>query len=244
VEVVKISLVAYNGRKTGLGSKRETTNSSPGSSFVLRVMPNQPNSVSGSAVIENLIIDGNNAAGAPVAGITGILLEDVCNCLVRNVTIRNCEVGIRVKVTSGNRAFGNRFEHIRMINVKTGILFEGAENAKDFSYTTIDNVRTSLPETVTSGAVGIHVSFNARLYNALVRATTWLSGSMGTGLRVDGEIKYSLVNFEVENNGTGMQISSGATVSGNQSFLLTTMGVTNSLSNNSAYGNDVTVVTL
>lgn len=230
-----VTVVAYNGRYVGNGSNFDTVsyNGSP----VLKVESNLPNNAGSSALIENLVIDGIN----PSNNSTGILLDDVCNCLVRNVTIKNCDVGIRVKASNYNLSYVNRFEHIRMINVKTGILFEGTNNTnKDFSYTTIDGVGISL--TNVSSAVGIKVGNGntyANLYNAYVKAMVWLGESNGKGLEINGQLKSSLVNFEVEkgnsdpnnNNGWGVVINSGATVLNNQNFLLTTLGFENKLGN-------------
>jgi len=147
--------------------------------------------------VENLVIDGLD----PSNGATGLLLQDVCNCLVRNLTIKNCEVGIRVKLTgnTGGSSRDNRFEHIRMINVKTGILFEGTSSAKDFSYTTIEDVGISLADNSTANA-GIKVgndNANANLYSAFIKANVWLNGSNGKGLEVNGALKGSVVNLAV-----------------------------------------------
>ena len=88
-----------------------------------------------SAVIENLIIDGNNQAGT-----IGILLRDVYNCNVRNISILNCDVGIQIDISDGKWAQSNRLEHIRMTNVKKGIVFTNHGNACDAGFTTIDDV--------------------------------------------------------------------------------------------------------
>ena len=101
-----------------------------GNDVVVRVVSNAPSNLSCSGcVIENLIIDGANKLG-----VVGVLLENVCGCLVRNVTIMNCEVGIKVRLTSGGGGslFGNRFEHVRLINVERGIVFECASGVGGF----------------------------------------------------------------------------------------------------------------
>jgi hypothetical protein len=214
-------IVPFNGRYTGAGSKQTTVNYA-GAPAIMSVESNLPNNMASSAVIENLIIDGNN-----VAGTTGILLENVYSCLIRNLTIMNCEVGIKVRLTDGYWSHANRFEHIRMMNVKTGILFEGTQTAKDFSYTTIDNVGISLAGNSTD--VGIKIGTpNANLYCAFIKATVWLAQSGGTGLEVNGDLKFNLANLEVEQDegyaGRGLTINSGASVSDNQ-FMLTALGL-------------------
>ncbi|MCL5876982.1 MAG: hypothetical protein M1540_04125 [Candidatus Bathyarchaeota archaeon] len=215
-------VVPFDGRYAGDGSKQTTVNYSS-ASVIMQVESNFPNNLDRSAVIENLVIDGLETGGT-----TGILLENVYNCLIRNVTIKNCDVGIEVRITGSNWSHANRFEHIRMINVKTGILFTGTSTNKDFSYTTIDDVGISL--TGDSNSVGIKVGDPyANLYSAFIKATVWLGSTSGKGMVVNGQLKFCLVNLEVEEaeaySGYGVYISSGATVYDNQSFLLTALGL-------------------
>ena len=226
--MVLLRVVPYDGCCVGEGSKQDTIAYDPyqsGALNVVRVESNVPNNFAGSAVIENLIIDGLDQPNT-----NGILLEDVCNCLVRNVTIKNCDVGIRVRASEGSWAYGNRFEHIRMINVKTGIVFEGASSgSKYFSYTTVDDVRISLAHPNSVGImVGDGNSF-ADLHGAFIKATVWMNKTSHRGLVVNGSLRYSLVNLEVEHMddsvlpGLGVVVNLGATVKDNQNFLLTAL---------------------
>jgi hypothetical protein len=152
----------------------------------------------------------------------------------------NCEVGIRVKLTGNNGSFSrdNRFEHIRMINVKTGILFEGTSNAKDFSYTTIEDVGISLAGNSSDAGIKVGTnSTNANLYSAFIKANIWLNGSNGAGLIVNDQLKGSLVNLAVMesaqyNTGKCIVLNSGAYITVNQSFLSTSLGVNSNISNN------------
>ncbi len=219
--------VGYNARYAGNGSK-QTKIEYGGANDIMQVASNVPNNLDGSAVIENLVIDGLN----PEQDRVGILLENVYNCCIRNVTIMNCDVGIKVKLTGTNWSHANRFEHIRMINVKTGILFLGSSGAKDFSYTTIDDVGISL--TGDENAVGIKIDEYANLYSTFVKATVWLENTGGIGMMVNGELKLSLVNLEVEAlnviataKGVLLSPSTSSIVWDNQSFLLTAYGTTN-----------------
>jgi uncharacterized repeat protein (TIGR02543 family) len=242
-------IVDYDGGyQMGNGSKQHVIVYDASSPNVMCVASNL-HDLDRSAVIENLVIEGSLGGNNSIGAVTGILLQNVCNCLIRNVTIKNCEVGIRVKLTSGvdNFSFGNRFEHIRMINVKTGILFEGASDAKDFSCTTIDDVGISLAGNASD--VGIRIGSNANLFSSFIKANVWLSKSKGTGLDVNGQIKSSLVNFTVEQdsgyNGYGVCINLGAIVCNNQSFLLTAIALpqpNRKVDNNNPSVNDVTVI--
>jgi hypothetical protein len=226
-------MVAYNGRYSGTESKNTLgTIKYTNDDTIMQVESNLPNNFAGSAIIENLIIDGRKQQPNAYASV-GLLLENVYNCWVRNLTIMNCDVGIRVKIADGGFwAHGNRFEHIRMKNVKTGILFEGnsSNGAKYFSYTTIDDVRISLDR---EDSVGIMVGKNneglADLYGAFIKATVWMCKATQKGLVVNGSLRYSLVNLEVEQviksvpSGYGVFINSGAVVRDNQGFLLTAL---------------------
>jgi parallel beta-helix repeat (two copies) len=212
--------VPYNGRYSGDSSKQNTITYT-GNTVIMQIDSNASD-VNSNAVIENLIIDGQNQTNS-----IGIQLQNVSNCIIRNVTIMNCDVGIHLLLTSGPTMQGNRFEHIRMINVKQGIFFEGNSTYSDFSFTTIDDVSISLPDYSYPNGMAIKVGQPyATLYNTFIKATVWLRSSNAIAMVVNGQIKYSLVNLEVEQPGTGVQVTSSGTVNDNQSFLLTTFGVT------------------
>ena len=238
-------VVPYNGCEAGSNSK-QTTHTYNGASTIMQVATNLPNNIDENAIIENLIIDGLNLSN----NATGILLENVCNCLIRNVTIMNCEVGIKIKLTGSNGNFSrnNRFEHIRMINVKTGILFEGTSSAKDFSYTTIEDVGISLVGNSTDTGIKIgNDNVNANLYGAFVKVNVWLNESGGKGLEVNGQIKGGLVNLAVAENGNNsgrcIVLNTNAVISNNQSFLLTSLGVANNIVNNGGSYSGIKIVT-
>ena len=109
-----------------------------------------------SAVIENLIIDGKGM------GVTGILLENVVHCHIRNVTIRNCDVGIHIRDVKGCWSECNTLKHIRMVNVKKGIVFTTTgyggvgRPGNSAAFTTIEDVDITLADNV-SGCVGIQI---------------------------------------------------------------------------------------
>jgi hypothetical protein len=235
--------VPFDGRHAGDGSKQSTERFVVGSPDIVQVLPNLPNHTSSGAVVENLVIDGLD----PVYGATGLLLQDVCNCLVRNLTIKNCAVGIRVKLTSNNSwSHGNRFEHIRMENVKIGILFEGTETTKDYSHTIIDDVGIKLKNDSNSN-VGIKLESTAKIYNAFIKANVWLNGSNGKGLEINGQLKLSLINLAVQENTTSntgkcIVLNSNADISVNQSFLLTVINVANTIANNGGTYSGIRIV--
>ncbi|MCL2642275.1 MAG: InlB B-repeat-containing protein [Candidatus Bathyarchaeota archaeon] len=232
--------VGYNERYAGSGSKETPLVYNGNSSAVLCVESNL-HDLDGSAIIENLVIDGANTA------TTGILLQNVANCLIRNVTIKNCEVGIRVKLTGNNAcSWGNRFEHLLLENVNTGILFEGTETSKDYSYTIIDDVGIKLKNN-SNNNVGVKIEATAKLYSAFVKTNVWLNGSNGKGLEVNGQLKLSLINLAVSesiqnNTGKCIVLNVGANISANQSFLLTVLGVNNNIANNGGAYSGIKIV--
>lgn len=238
--------MARNDRLYGDESTRDTifANSS-GANPILDVQSNfnPAANLEQTAVIENMVIDGKNN---PVAGIR---LRDVYNCWVRNVTIKDCDVGIIIDSTAGHSSNQNRFEHIRMMNVRQGFQFTGADNGTTHAYTTIDDVAISLKNEAT--AVGIQLgNMGAQrltnLTNAFIKANVWLThgSSDCTGMFIYGKVKYSIINFEVERSstgGTGIQIRTPGSnnVVNNQGFALTALGTGNPLYVNPAQAHDI-----
>jgi parallel beta-helix repeat protein len=243
-------VVPSNGRYSGDGSKQDTISYS-GSNVIMQIDSNSSD-LNSNAIIENLIIDGQNQSNT-----IGVQLQNVANCIIRNLTIMNCETGIHLWITGSNSMRGNRFEHIRMKNVKYGIVFDGNTTDKDFSYTTIDDVQISMWKSYYPDATGILVGTDAtntaNLDNAFVKATVWLDNSEGKAMEVKGRVKYGLVNLEVEQNfldknanpptlrnGKGLQVDSGAYVTDNQSFYLATGGIKGPNPEYRLYGNGTT----
>ncbi len=207
-------LVAADGRICGTGSKQTVW----GYGNVKTLVAVQSNfyDFNKTAVIENLIIDGGGYSGT-----TGILLENVYNCCIRNLTIRNCDVGIHLKISGGKWTEFNRIEHVRMSNVKQGILFSttGERNLEDpylpgdsFGFTKIDDVGISLKNV--SDAIGIQIgngvgSFNVKPYSSSIKANVWIDTAGGTGLKVmNGELQYGLMSLAVQGplNGIGIDL--------------------------------------
>ncbi len=87
--------------------------------------------------------------------------------------------------------------------------------------------------TITAAGIQIGNPY-ADVYNAFIKATVWLADSngyaAGTGMVVNGELKLSLVNLEVEEprlngvlqDGKGVVVNQNAYANDNQSFLLAT----------------------
>jgi hypothetical protein len=181
--------------------------------------------VARSAIVENLIIDGSQDP----TGTTGLYLENVCTAFIRNITIKNCNVGIHLHNAKGGWTETNHLQHIQMENVKTGILFstDGYNSAGNggialpgdsFGHSYIDDVNINLQNT--SGAVGIQVGNGqygngcsginsegwvvvAKPYFSFIRANVWFGSADSCGVKlVNGELKHCLVNIGVHGKGT------------------------------------------
>jgi hypothetical protein len=225
--------VSRNGRYAGNGSK-QTTLTYANANVIMQVEANVPGGYyHENALIENLIIDGQSQSGT-----VGILLQNVYNCTIRNLTIKNCDVGIKIENTNNYWSQSNRIEHIKMINVKQGILFTGAiNNPGDVGFTIIEDVEIKLKDNYPSG-VGIQIGTSTnpvmKPYNSIIRATILLGNDTGCGMRIYGELKYSLVCLAVEgtnNGGTGVDIQNNQNqaVYKNQSFMLTYGSISTSI---------------
>jgi hypothetical protein len=93
-------------------------------------------------------------------------------------------------------------KHIRMENVKTGILFTASGSGigglgDSAACTTIDDVGIALYDS--SASVGIQVgddlsSYFVKPYSSRIKANVWLGSSGGTGLKVTkGELRFGLL---------------------------------------------------
>jgi len=219
--------VARDARYAGVGSKQHVI---AGTGTIMKITqiftdtqtPPLPQ-FSRTAIIENLIIDGQNQGGT-----TGILLQDVSNSFIRNITIKNCETGIHLYNTGGMWTESNNLQHIRMENVKTGILFSTdgwySDNphlpGDSFGHSHISDVSIALRDA--SDAVGIQIGNNkfvpghekkplatdvvaAKPYFSFINANVWLGLLGGCGVRlVNGELKHCLINIGVHGRGTGI----------------------------------------
>lgn len=172
-----------------------------------------------SVVIENLVIDGDGK------GVTGIMLDNVVASMIRNITIKNCDVGIHLHNHDGYWSECNCLKNIYMENVKKGILFtasgkhptepDPAYPGDSAAFTTVDNVSIVLDNSSTS--VGIQVGDDAGLkfikpYSSRIRASVLLGSNGGTGLKVtNGELQFGQSHLTVtrqdSGSGTGIDIS-------------------------------------
>lgn len=224
--------VLRDERYAGSGSKQTTVNYD-GDSTIMQVQESfdwnsEEEKWEGywieSAVIENLIIDGLNYSNT-----TGIYLENVYNCFIRNLTIKNCDVGIHLRNTGGKWTEFNRIEHVRMSNVKTGIKF--STNGEQYEglpgdstgFTKIDDVGIALKDD--ANAVGIQIGDGNQLkikpYSSYIKANVWMQSSGGTGMKLDnGELQYGLISLAVEGPSSGYGIKgTNAVIANNQQFL-------------------------
>ncbi|MCW4025732.1 MAG: hypothetical protein NWF01_12000 [Candidatus Bathyarchaeota archaeon] len=188
-----------------------------------------------SAVIENVILCGNTSN-------IGILLENIYNCQVRNVTIVNCDIGIKLISSDGGWSQSNHIQHVRMSYVNKGIQFApGATN--NFGFTHIEDVGISLNDT--ANLRGIEIGTGCKPYASFIKANVWSSQAC-TGMWVDGEIKYCLINFNHEKctagaGGNGIYLGPNASIGSNinQSFFLAAGNLSTAVSNPYSKANDI-----
>lgn len=218
-------IVPRDGRYVGSGSKQTTINYD-GASTIMQVQESFDDGAGDwtkSALIENLIIDGLNYSNT-----TGIYLENVYKCFIRNLTIKNCDVGIHLRNTGGKWTEFNRIEHVRMSNVKTGIKF--STNGEHYQglpgdstgFTKIDDVGIALKNDANS--VGILIgdgnSLKIKPYSSYIKANVWMQSAGGAGMELDsGELQFGLINFAVSgpSNGYGIK-GTNAVIANNQPF--------------------------
>jgi hypothetical protein len=203
--------LSRDGILRGVGSKQITitSNANP----IIRVGTNLINGdITRSAEIENLIIVGN---GSNVA----ILLEDVVHCQVRNITIVNCDVGIKLIATDDHWTEATRLEHVRMKDVNKGIQFApgGKKTGNWYSraFTHIDDVGISLKNE--QNLTGIQIEEEVSIYNSFIKANIW-STQQCYGMWVNGEIRNCLINLNHEKKtsgtgGSGIHLHQNAVVS-------------------------------
>jgi len=201
-----------DGLLRGSGSKQITISSS--ANPIIRVSSNVPNNMHKSAVIENIALLGLNGTE------THILLEDVCNCLIRNVAIKNADVGIKLTATANKWTEATRIEHVRMAWVNKGIQFVKGDGTGNFGFTHIDDVGISLKDA--QNLRGIEVGTGCKLHAPFIKANVW-SSQKCDGMYVNGEIKAGIININHEKTighveGTGISLGSSAVVNDNQHF--------------------------
>jgi len=206
--------LASDGLLRGVGSKQITVTSS--ANPIIAVGQNFDSEWVKSAGIENLVIVGNGSN-------TGILLQDVVHCKVRNVVLVNCDIGIKLTATDDRWAEVNHIEHVRMKDVNTGIQFApGGRSDNSRAFTHINDVGISLRDA--QNLKGIEVGENCRIYNSFIKANVW-SSQPCDGMYINGLVDYCLINFNHEKTtagkgGSGIHIVSNGIVRNNQNFFL------------------------
>jgi len=201
-----------DGLLRGAGSKQVLISSS--ANPIVSVGSNVSGNLHQNAVIENIVLQGVNGTE------TAILLEDVYNCLIRNVAIKNADVGIKLTATTGKYTEATRIEHVRMAWVNKGIQFVQGTGTGNFGFTHIDDVGISLKDA--QDLEGIGVGPGCKLHAPFIKANVW-SSQKCDGMYVNGEIKAGIVNINHEKpighvEGHGINSGSLAVVNDNQHF--------------------------
>jgi hypothetical protein len=224
--------LANDGLLRGVGSKQIVIVST--ANPIISVNSNL-NDITKSAVIENLILYGNGTN-------TGILLQDLYNCQIRNVTILNCDVGIKLQSTEGGWSQSNHIQHVRMSYVNKGIQFApGGTN--NFGFTHIEDVGIALNNA--QNLRGIEIGTGCKPYSSFIKANVW-SSQASDGMWIDGEVKYCLINFNHEKTsqgagGNGVYLGQNASIGSsiNQSFFIVAGNLSQAISNPYSKTNDI-----
>ena len=223
-----------DGLLRGTGSKIVTIQSS--ANPIIRVASNSSD-FNKNAAIENVVLMGTNG------NETAILLEDANNCQIRNISIRNVDVGIKLTAATTSMP-SSRMEHIRMGWVNKGIQFTKGTGVSigDFSFTHIDDVGISLKDT--SSLTGIDIGQSCKLHAPFIKANVW-STQPCNGMYINGEVKAGLINFNHEKTvghvgGNGISIGQNATIMDNQMLFVSAGHLSNAIYNPYSKGNDFT----
>jgi hypothetical protein len=156
------------------------------------------------ASLENVVIIGNNRPGQ-----IGILIENAQATRLKNVTIINCETGIKLKNTHTD---GDPYcectymEGVDMQNVKKGIVFE-ANGSKSFAYQYIKDVTIVLKNEAGTGIeIGSGSNPETTLYGSMITGVTITlqqPGSYGMNLLQQSGITGAWVDVKVNHNAQG-----------------------------------------
>jgi hypothetical protein len=197
-----------NGLLRGTGNKASTIHST--ANPIIRVMPNTHNRFEKNALLENIVIEGDNATSSQIA----IELGDVNRCYIKNVDIQNVDMGMRLRVNANNSAESNFIEQVQMINVNKGIQFYNNGTGK-FSNNHIDNVSILLNDQ--ENLTGIEICTGCTLAMPHIFASV-TSTQNCTGMYVDGSVSGEFIQFshskDSENyGGVGVLLGENATVS-------------------------------
>ena len=152
------------------------------------------------------------------------------------------DVNVHLHNAKSSWTEANNLQHIRMENVKTGILFStdgyfsDTKPGDSFGHNYIDDVSIALRNTV--GAVGIQIGngqygnggsrtkpppdnsiITANPYFSFIKADIWFKVADSCGVKlVNGEIKHCLVNIGVHGKGTGAGVGLDLTSVSTSSF--------------------------
>ena len=224
--------LASDGLLRGVGSKQIIINST--ANPIISVASNLSDLVK-TALIENVIIFGNGTN-------TAILLQNVFNCQIRNVSIVNCDTGVKLTSTGSGWSQSNHIQHVRMSYVNKGVQFApGGTN--NFGFTHIEDVNISLNNS--QNLNGIEIGTGCKPYSSFIKANVW-SSQQCNGIYCDGEIKYCLINFNHEKTtsgaaGCGVYLGSNAVIGSsiNQSFFVAAGNLGSAVCNPYSKANDI-----
>jgi hypothetical protein len=173
-----------NGFLQGTGNGVSTIHST--ANPIIRVL-NNAHQFGRNALLGNIIIEGDNSTISQIA----IELNDVSRCNISNLLIKDVEVGIRVRVNTGNSSESNLIEHVQMENVNKGLQFFN-NGSGNFGSTHIEGVSISLNDQ--ENLVGIEVEKGCILTMPQIFASV-TSTKNCVGMYVDGVVSGEFIQF-------------------------------------------------
>jgi hypothetical protein len=200
--------IKADGLLQGYGSKASVIHST--ANPIIRVCSNGLNKFVRSAMLENIVIEGDNATAAQIA----IELSDVSRCSINNLLIKDVDVGVRIRANSDNSFEFNVIEKVQMENVKKGIQFCN-NGSGTFSNINIDGVSIALSDQ--ENLIGIEVGTGCTLTMPHIFASV-TSTQNCTGMYVDGSVSGEFIQFSHTKNsatigGVGVSLGANASVS-------------------------------
>ncbi|MCW4024520.1 MAG: hypothetical protein NWF01_05740 [Candidatus Bathyarchaeota archaeon] len=197
-----------NGILQGVDSRSSIIHST--ANPIIRVRNNAHCEFGKNALLENIVLEGDNSTTSQIA----IELNDVSRCNINNVSIKDVDVGMRIRANTGNSSESNAIEHVQMENVTKGIQFY-SNGSGTFNSTHIDGVSIALADQ--ENLVGIEVGTDCTLTTPHIFASV-ISTQNCTGMYIDGTVNGEFIQFSHTKNsaaigGVGISLGVNASVS-------------------------------
>jgi hypothetical protein len=181
--------IEADGVLQGAGSRLSTIHST--ANPIVRVQ-NNSYQFGKNAMLENIIIEGDNSTTAQIA----IELNDVNRCYITNITIKDVDIGTRIRANTNNSSADNFIENVQMVNVNKGVQFYN-NGSGNFQSTNLNNVSISLSGQ--QNLVGIEIGTDCILSGLSMHANV-ISTENCVGMYIDGTVNAESISFSHKKN--------------------------------------------